>query len=213
MFRIQLVLIAVGGFLAFSGFQEYKVSKGTTIEPADIELAAIEDGSADTSNAHIRIGSHYPAYFELIYWGEEDSEKIDYVYYPILSEKHPFVVKVDALFEKYPDGIPDKEIPELKNFSVLVKSSRYKTLDEIPEGFDPSRFIQGLAINKIASLKSDELELMKSSFPSFDQTKVVVLEQGRTPSGPTKQYGMMGGGGLLAILGLFWMIGGARSKE
>ena len=210
MFRIKLLLIIGGGALAFFGFQEYKVSKGTKAEPVNLELAAIEDGSADASNAHIIIGEHYPAYFELIYWGEENSDKIDYVYYPILSSEHPFVVKVNELFEKHADGIPEGEIPDVGSFSVLVKSDRFKTIDDVPDGFDPAQLVQGLVINKIASLKSEEVSLMKQSFPTFDENTVLVLEEGRTPAGAGKKYGMMGGGALAVILGILWMVVGKK---
>ena len=208
MFRIKLLLIIGGGALAYFGFQEFKVSKGSTAEPVNIELAEIETGSADTSNAHMLIGKHYPAFFELIYWGEEGTDKIDYVYYPVLSETHPFVVEINKLFEKYPEEIPEDEIPEVGNFSVLVKSKRYKTLNEIPDGFEPVQLIQGLAINTISSLKKDEEDLMRQSFPKFDPDTVLVLEENREPAGAGKKFGMMGGGVVLALFGVFLMFAG-----
>jgi len=211
MFRIKLILIIAGGALAYFGFQEFQVSSGTTPEPVNVELAEIEAGSADTSNAHMVIGRHYPAFFELIYWGEEGTDKVDYVYYPILSETHPFVVKINALFEKYPEEIPEEEVPEVGSFSVLVKSKRYKTVDEIPGGFEPVQLIQGLAINKISSLNDDEAQLMRESFPNYNPDDVLVLEEGRAPAGAGKKYGMMGGGVLIALVGLMLFFVGRKN--
>lgn len=209
MFRIKLILIGVGGFLAFMGFQEFKVSKGTKPEPANVELAAIEAGSADMSNAHIKLGVHHPAFFELIYYGEENTDKVTYVYYPVLSESHPFVVGIDQLYQKYPDGdIPAEEIPEVGDFSVLIKSDKYSNTAELPENFDTAESIQGLVVNKITKLKKEEIDLLRESFPNFDPEKVLLLEEGRKPAGAGKKFGLMGGGSLLSLIGLGWLVAG-----
>lgn len=211
MFRIKLLLIGAGIFLGFTGFKELKVSKGTTVKPVELELADIESGKADTSNAHIKLGSHLPFYYSLIYYGEENTDKVDYVYYPVLSSEHPFILAMDALAAKYPDGnYPESEIPDIGEFSVLVKSKRYSKTDQLPEDSDFEESIQGLVVNKITKLKSEELELLQENYPTLNADKILLLEEGRKPSGAAKKFGMLGGGALLSLLGLGWLVTGRR---
>jgi len=188
------------------------VSKGTTAEPVAVELADLESGKETGENAHIKVGAHYPAYFELIYYGPENNpEKIDYSYYPILSKNHTFVAALGALYEKYPEGdFSESEMPSVGDFKVLVKTKAFKKVDDIPGGFDSVESIEGLIVNRIDKLKPDEQDLLKQSFPSFDPDKILILEVGRKPASNLKQYGMMGGGALLAFLGLGWLVLGLR---
>lgn len=185
------------------------ISKQSKPDQASRARLEIESGAADTSNAHIKVGSHFPVYFELIYYGEENTDKIQYVYYPILSAEHPFVQGLATLYEKY---IPEEKIPQVGEFSVLVKSKRYSNTSELPEGFDEAESVQGLVINKISNLKDEELDLLRQSFPSLNPEKILVLEEGRKPAGAAKKFGMIGGGGLLSLVGLGWLVVGFRKK-
>src|ERR1043165_760962 len=44
--RSQFVLLLTAGGLFYWGYQEHHVAEGTTTEPVDVELAALEDGTA-----------------------------------------------------------------------------------------------------------------------------------------------------------------------
>jgi hypothetical protein len=44
MGRLALIAVVGGGFLAFMGYQEFAVSRGTTSEASLVELADLENG-------------------------------------------------------------------------------------------------------------------------------------------------------------------------
>ena len=212
MFRFKLIMIGVGAFCAYLGFQEFKVSQGTTAEAVAVELADLESGKETGENAHMKVGSHYPVYFELIYYGPEDKEgQIDYAYYPIISENHDFIKALGALHTKYPEGdFPEHEFPRLQEFKVLVKTKRFKTTSDIPDEFGMVGLMEGLVVNKIDGLKPAEQDLLKQSFPTFDPENILILEDGRKPASNTKQYGLMGGGAFLILIGLGWLVVGLK---
>ena len=213
MIRLKLVLIGVGIALGFIGYQEYTVSQKASFPAAKVELQSIED-SAELSNNFIRIGSHWAVYPGSIYEYEmdkyetgepDDKTKVNFTYYPIVSESHPYVIQLSELFDRYGDeaSIPENEWPEFEQFSVLVKSKRFKTIGSIPLEWMDESSLEGLVINKIKTLTTEEASLLRESFPQIDLNKVLIVEDGRKPSSQAKSIGMLGGGSFLCLLGLF----------
>ncbi|MBN2685315.1 MAG: hypothetical protein JXR40_08545 [Pontiellaceae bacterium] len=214
MFRWKIALIVAGGALAFTGFQEWLVSRGTTQEPQRVELVDLEKNS-DITNNHLKIGAHQALYSECVFnykkeSGKElsDDSKINHAYYPILSNENILWQQTDDVIEQYGDvdSVPDDEWPELDSFSVLVKTRKFRTYADILGTIEDAESVQGLVINRISSLDDEEAELIKSAFPSLDLEKVLILEEGRKPSSNLKAGGMMGGGGILILAGLGWLI-------
>ncbi|MEO0794408.1 MAG: hypothetical protein AAFX93_04575 [Verrucomicrobiota bacterium] len=216
MFRLKIILIAVGGVLAFLGFEEFQVSQKTSDTASDVELLAIEK-SQELENNYIRVGKHWAIYPGSIYEYQADknetgepsnSAKVNYTYYPIISNDHPYNVAIDGLIAKYgdPSLIPEGEYPTFGQFFVLVKSKKFKTIGAIPDIWGDEESVQGLVVNRINELDNEELGLLKQSFPLVDMNKVLILEEGREPSSAGKSIGMMAGGVVLALFGLFLMI-------
>lgn len=212
MFRVKLALIVIGGFVAFMGFEEFKVSSGASAEPVDVELASLEKGG-ELPNVHARITKHIAVYAGSVYEYEQGKyesgppgagSKVNHCYYPILSAEHPFI---EALANDNPDA-------DLDNFAVIIKTERFATVGSIPDGFDAVESIQGLVVNRITSLDSEEQDLVRQSFPNVDLNKLLILEDGRAPASIAKSGGMMAGGGLLSLVGLGLLFGiGGRKEE
>jgi len=212
MFRLKIVIIVVGAFLAFDGFKEWKVSRGTSTKPDAVELSELEK-SPDISNNHLKVGDHIAIYSDCVYQyevkdgetGEPTSEaKVYHTYYPIISHDHPHIREIDDMVEKYGDvdKIPDAEWPELEKFTVLVKTGKFKTLGDIPDEWKNFESLQGLVINRIHSLSGEEKDLVQSSFPTLDLEKLLIIEEGRVPSSGLKSGILMGGGAILILVGL-----------
>ena len=66
MFKFKLILIGIGIFLGFFGYEEYTVSQQATIPATKIELSEIE-ASTELSNNFIQIGKHWSIYPATIY--------------------------------------------------------------------------------------------------------------------------------------------------
>ena len=214
MIRLKLAAIVGGLVLAFFGVQEFRVSMGSSAEPLAVELAAIEGGETPAGN-HVLIGEHVADYYGCVYEGEEGSDRVNHIYYPIISEDNSFFTELAAGIEKHgnPNNIPEDEYPEINDFSVLVKSKRFKTTDSIPGGLASEDKVQGLVINLIDSLDAEEKKLIQIDFPTVDLDKVWIIEEGRKPVSMLASLGMIGGGGLLSLLGLGWLALGFGSGK
>lgn len=223
MSRIKLGLIILGGIIVFMGFQEFRLGSIAKTEPSTISLYDIEtNGTID--NAHVKITEHDAIYGGLVYSYKQKKGSSDEVsgstavketYYPILSPEHPFIKAVDALLDQYPDGIPDEvELPELTGIKAIVKTKRFKKVVDFPEVFlQREEGVQGIVINEIESLGTEEADLMRESFPGADLENVLLIEEGRTPTSTMNSLGMMGGGIVLIALGIFWMVSSSKKKR
>ncbi len=221
--RIRLALIVIGCLLVFIGFREFRVSGGTTAKPAAVDLAALERDEA-TDNNHVQIGEHVAVYGTAVYEYEESrfaagepgpDTKVNHCYYPIISPEHPFIEALNKLVEEHGglDNLPDEvSFPEIADFAVLVKTRRFKTVGAIPGGLADEASVQGLVINRIASLGDEEEKLVKESFPSINLETVLILEEGRKPASLGKSLGMLFGGLALAVLGLGLFIAGRLTR-
>jgi len=211
--RLFLILAGIGAALGYYGFQEYTLSEGASEEPTYVELAELEAGNIP-ENSHLLIGPHWRIYAGSIFEYEQNSWEtgepgpkatVNYTYYPIISFEHPFILQLASLEEEYGEleQVPDEEWPEdVGNIAVLVKTKKYKNVGAIPEEWLDSEKIQGLVINEIESLDSEERKLIRESFPSAELDKVLLLEEGRKPATAGKAYGLLGGGAILIILGM-----------
>ena len=217
LMRIRLALLIGGGVLTFLGFQEYQVAAGTSTEPEGVDLAEVEASGAP-ENPHIEIGPHWAVYGGSVYeyrqgrfetGDPEGSTKVTHTYYPIVSDSHPFIQALAEVEDRYGTlaDVPDEELPELRGgIAVVVKTRAFGTIDEIPDGFAREESIRGLVINRISSLDSEERRLLTESFPDLDVDQLAILEQNREPASPQRSLGMMGGGVLLSLAGLGWLL-------
>lgn len=212
MLRIGLVLLVVGGVIVFFGIQEVQVSSGSTAEPQEVVLKDLEAGNVP-DNPHLQIGEHVALYYGCVYeykekrgavGGPGPSARVTTCYYPVISQDHPFLHELVQLAAQHGDlsQLAESDLPQVGQFTVLVKTSRFNTVGDIPEGMDRAENVKGLVINRIDSLGSEETKLLKESFPACDVDRVLILQEGRKPSSALAAFGMIGGGGLLSLLGL-----------
>jgi hypothetical protein len=214
--RLLIGVIVLGGVLLYFGFQEFRVSADSSAEPVAVSLADLEKGNPPPNN-HIRIGPHVRLYGGSVCEYEQSKystakpgpdTKVNHVYYPALSDEHPFLAKLASVGKLYGgiDRIPDDKVPPIEGLAVLVKTKRFKTIGAIPEQADASDSLKGLIINRIESLKADEKRLLSEGFPNVDFSKVLILEEDREPSSSAKFMGFLGGGAILALAGLAGLV-------
>jgi hypothetical protein len=192
-----LLLIGIGVFVW--GAQEYWVSRGASEQPEDVDLAKLEAGERPGQN-HIRLGKHLRLYPSLIFAtpkSQKDSKDppVSYSFYPIISPSHPELARV-----RIEDVAAAGDDMHLREFTVLVRTEQFTRLGQVPHGPAVENSIQGMVINSISSLSSDEAKLIKDSFPNLDTNRIVILEQDRMPASLLKSFGMMAGGALLVLL-------------
>lgn len=206
---VRGLLLLVSAGLIIWGYDQYTVSQGAAEQPQEIDLAKLEAGDQPGQN-HIRIGKHIRLYPNLIYViSARDKNNNDpflrHTFYPIISLSHPDRPKNAAQAKE--DPVP------VKHFAVLVKTTAFRRLADVPAKAPVEASIQGMVVNSITQLSADEAKLIKESFPDMDTGKIIILEQGRTPSSGTQSLALMGGGILLAVftLSLYFLGGAART--
>src|SRR5437879_3394826 len=96
---------------------------------------------------HADFGPHYALYYSSIYalkqkkkgrFARGDKERVDFVFYPIVSTENPDLQELERLQKDFGnlDKVPDViDLPEPKKFVVLVKTRRFKKVDDIPLDF------------------------------------------------------------------------------
>lgn len=225
MTRLKFVLVFVGGVICWLGFSEFRVGEGASPEPQVVELADLESGAVP-DNTHLQIGPHWRMYHELVFRYEakrgadeddvSDATKVDYAYYPVLSEAHPYFLALGNMLELYGsyEDIPEERLPEVDQFAMLVKTKQHKTVGALPEGvWTEGEPIGGLVVNRIHDLKEDERNLIAQSFPGVSLDSLLVLEEGRRPASAAKVFGMMGGGAGVGLAGIGWLLVGLRGRD
>lgn len=224
MNRVLIAIVILGGFIAYNGTQELKLAEGATLEPLSIELAEIEAGHVP-DNPHLRIGGHWVMNHELVFSyqadrgdSEEDlagSQRLDFSYYPIVAPENDFFAQLEDLEQLYGslDEVPEERLPELSGFSVLVRTERYERLSDLPEpAWAPAESVTGMVANQVRSLSSDEAALVQEGFPGVDVSQLLILEEGRQPKSATQSYTRIGGGALLALSPLAFLVVRARRR-
>ncbi len=217
---VSLLLAFAGCGLSVWGWMENKVSTNATAEPVVMDLAKLEAGEKVVNN-HIKLGEHHALYDSSIYSFKTKKKgkvepggnvKVDYTFYPIVSSTNPDMKELDKLKAKFGslDKVPiEIDFPVPAHFVVLVKTKRFKKIDDIPLDFvRAENSIRGLVINEISSLTREEKQLIKDDFPKIDFNKIVILEDGRSPSSSETSIGAMVAGGCCCFAGLIGVVGG-----
>ena len=68
-----------------------------------------------------------------------------------------------------------------------------------------ARKMQGLVINRIEELGTEEKDMLLQDYPGMDFNKCLILEEGRQPSEFAKVF-LMSGGGLALLFGGGWLL-------
>jgi len=201
LLRLWIAIFVGGAVLIYYGVREARLASGASKDPVSVELSALEKGGALT-DTHIVVGKHlrlFPAaIFSYQGTGEpQPHHSVDYTYYPVISPEHPFLVELARLEQKFGDldKLPDDQWPELKSFRMLVKTTAFSTVGMIPGDIVPGERVQGLVINSVDSLDSEERGLLLQSFPGMNLDNVIIVEMGRKPSSAA-------GAGALVLLGV-----------
>jgi len=187
-------LLALCVVLGIYASQELKVSSGASASPVPADLAEIEK-SGVAPDPHLLMGKHFALYSASVYEYElergetestfvPDGTLINFCLYPVISKDHPYHAELAEWRRRMRAGerADEPEIREIREVSVLVKTERFEIVGQIPDEAVWENSIQGLVINRIRSLQPDERRLIRDSLPGVDLSRVLILEDGRTPT-------------------------------
>ena len=204
---VAVFLMIPGVFCCFWGGLQYHASKGCSPTAIECSLADLEAGMSPP-DFHLKIGEHVAVYSHSIVrlkGTREPTEKtrISWAKYPILSRKNPFFKKLNKLAKQYGgvNKIPKREYPEINTFSTLVLTRQWKRYGEIPDKMEKVKSIEGLVINRIAPLTSEQKRLINGVFPKIVTNELWILEKERRPYSTAACMNLIGFGIFCIVLG------------
>ena len=202
---MKLLIMFFALVVAYMGVQELTLFLKAPDAPVEVALKDIE-AKGEAPENWLTLSADLAVYDSIVYsyMGKEGDPEasIMYAYYPLLPIDHPYFLNIIKMSDKYEEGdeIAPEDIPVLENFTVLVKTEKWKKYKDMPQGIRSDLTIKGMIVNDLDPIKSDEVDLLKQSFPKLDLDKVLILEEGRTPGTITTPLLMIGGGLLVFLI-------------
>ncbi len=190
--RLNLGLIIGGCVVIVIGFNEFRMKLTSQVKPQNITLAKLlSDGSGD--NIYLNLSGVFIRE-DFVFEGK--------------SEQGPFQT-IWAPAQPLPAGFNlANGAPPQSGVKIIIKSSDCKTMADVnalaTKGALSS--IEGMIVNDITSLGSEEKRLLKSSYENVNFDDCLIFEVGRTPAGMFKVIALWGFGGLLILAGLAWVL-------
>ncbi len=178
--RSRIIALLLGSGFTFFGYQEYQLARAAAGGIEDVELARLDSGYVP-QNRHLRIGRHLRGYEAMVYSarGQARNPEVKYALYPLFPA--------------------DASRPEPDDIKVLVKTSQFKRVSELPATNEVSPNVEGLIVGRIEGLSFGEVGAISKRFPQIKPDELLILEEGRTPWQPSSALLYMGVG--LALIG------------
>lgn len=163
----RIIIILLGVVFLFAGGMETKLRFKSSDPPTAYSLADLEARSG-IANLNGSIDKHYALYDALVFSyrardGDTPPRKDQHVeayWYPVVSQ--------------YPSAKG-----EPIQFRVIVKQSNGRRVNELPQGVGEEGQMNGLFLDGFHSLRGEERDLLKKSFPHLDFERVLLFEVGR----------------------------------
>jgi len=186
MVRFGIALLVVGGVMGFFGIQECRLRSAASTTPQEISLKDLIAHGPE-NNAHV-IVKDYSLCENFIYEKPEKSN-------------------ADTWNKVWIPAVPAQANAQQKNglaakpnhVDALIKSKHVHKESELARLAGPT--VQGMVVNKIESLGSEEKKKLSETYPGTDFSKCLIIEEGREPAGPGKLAALVGGGLLLLLVG------------
>ena len=206
MFRFSWAMIVGGGVLVFLAVQDMRLNATAQKEPQQITCAELEKNGAG-DNAHIVLQDFLLTTSAFVY-EEQSGGRWSKVWVPAVPLGGEYHRKVLSMLDE--QGNLRGNLPTPAKVKVIVKSSKVANERELNQLADQDT-LQGMVVNLISSLGSDEKKLLKESYPFVNFDDCHIVEVGRKPAGTGKLLGFGGGGAVLALLGVGLLVGSKRS--
>jgi hypothetical protein len=185
--RAVEVLTAVFAFpgilLSAIGIGEWLEAGGASLDPVSVSLGDLDRG-ADLPDRHVTLGRHFALY----------DESVARFVAPEVPEEPGHDERIKALY--YPIVSPGYRA-EAADFRVLVMTSRFATLGDVPSGTLDEPGLTGLVSGRTKPLRKPIPRLLRESFPGLDLDRVLLLVQDRHPIDRRLSALMLLGGMLL----------------
>ena len=196
--RFLIAIVIVGGMLVFWGVQEVMLRSAASDEPQTITCQQLAEAGPG-ENAHVTMENFILCDFAYVY--EEKDNRWQKVWVPAVPLGGEYHQKLASMIDEQGNLVGNMPMP--RNVNVIVKSNKVMSEADLST-LANQETIQGLIVNQIESLGSEEKKILKDSYPSVDFNKCWILEVGRAPASMGKMAGLLGGGlGMIGVAGIF----------
>jgi hypothetical protein len=182
--RLGIVVLVLGCTLLFYGFKEWRLGAVASTTPEDLTLEALiargPDGNPNVRVSDFMLGDNY------VYFTDDSGFRWTNVLIPAMPKTM------------------GEQSAHVLNPQVIVKTAHAASEDDVDTLRSRTK-MQGLVINRIEELGSEEKDMLRQDYPGLEFNKCLILEEGRQPSEFTKIF-LMGGGGLALLFGGGWLL-------
>ena len=209
MARLKLLIVIGGIGLGVYGVQEWRLSSAAAKDPQTITCADLS-AKGPGGNAHVAMTDFFPCVHSYVYESrsKNDTSKWSKVWLPVVPVDSEYARKFLETLEKDESALAT--LPPPTDIRVLVKSTHVRNEDEMGPLFAAPK-LDGLIVNKIESIGSDERKILEESYPGIDFTRCYILDHDRKPASTLLVAGALGGGLALILGGVGWLVAGRRS--
>jgi hypothetical protein len=201
MGRFKIWMIIGGAFLAWYGFQEWRISAEAKTDPQVLTCAALAKDGYGT-NAHIKMTDFLLSPGGYVYEEKEKGGSWETVWIP--------VVPLGGAYHKMVLALPeDAEIPSPKSFNVILQTEHASGASMLGK-IGGKKQLQGVVINEIDSLDSETKKLLKDSYPGIDLDNCWIVEHKRETKGAMLSLLLLLLGVGLAGGGVFFLVKGRK---
>ena len=199
MGRLLLALIVIGVMVGWFGMKEWRLASAASTTPQSITCANLEAKGPGT-NAHVILKDFLLCPSGFVYESKSKSNTSTYskIWIPAVPIDGEYVKQLKSMHDS---GKDLSDAPPPKNVRVIVRSSHVHNDTDL-EKLGDRETIQGLIVNKVDSLGSEEKKILAGQYPGIDFDTCWILDEGRSPKSFGAAGGMVGGGAVLALLGV-----------
>ena len=149
----------------------------------------------------------------MVYSYSKKSGKLSFAFYPIVSKASLAAAREKAIKKKGAvEKVRMEDIQQALDIKVLVKTKRWGTPEDLKAAMDkdafPTKDLTGMVVNEVSSLSTSEKNMLKEKYPTLDESRVVIFEEGRTPTSMGTAFAAMGGGVLVLLVGIVLAVRG-----
>jgi hypothetical protein len=193
--RFLLILLIAGAVIGYHGFNEFRLARAASATPKTITCADLEQ-SGPGENVNIRLTDMLLCSHSVIYKSRKTGGEWQTIWLPAVALDGPYVERVREMLINRVEHIPPPT-----NVRVIVKTGKVRNEHELEQLLDEDE-LEGMVVNSVESLGSEERKLLAEGYPGIDFSKCWIVEVGRQPKSVPAAMGIMGGGGALMLLGL-----------
>lgn len=177
--RLMIIMIVVGGMLCYWGYQEWALANVAGHEPRTITAEQLVQNGPG-KNAHVVVTDFVLGENFVASQFKNSSTWTD-VWVPVIPL--------------------NDELVDPDNVRLIIKASGIKD-EQALQKFGARPSFQGMVINEIDSIGSEEEKLLKKEYPKTDFSKCWIVEVDRKPASSGKIFGLLGAGVALIVVGI-----------